>query len=79
MDTETLQRLRILALSEMGHSPWLDTTKFQKSEKTKLCNLIQAKYDTLSSEEIVRDFNILITEKVLVQGTSIERLPVQIL
>ena len=79
MDTDTLQRLRILSLTEMGHSPWLDTSRFQKSEKTKLVNLIQSKYDTLTPEQIVEQFNILIVEKILLPGEGIEKLPVQIL
>ena len=79
MDTDTLQRLRIIALTEMGHSPWLDTSRFQKSEKTKLVNLIQSKYDTLTSEQIVEQFNILIVEKILLPGEGIEKLPVQLL
>ena len=79
MDTDTLQRLRILALTEMGHGPWLDTSRFQKSEKTKLVNLIQSKYDTLTPEQIVEQFNILIVEKILLPGEGIEKLPVQIL
>ncbi len=76
MEKETLQRLRILALSEMGHSPWLDTTRFQKSEKSKLINLIQSKHDTMTSEQILTDFNTLIVEKVLVPGETIEKLPI---
>ena len=79
MDTDTLQRLRILALTEMGHSPWLDTSRFQRSEKTKLVNLIQSKYDTLTPEQIVEQFNILIVEKILLPGEGIEKLPVQLL
>ncbi len=76
MEKETLQRLRILALSEMGHSPWLDTTRFQKSEKSKLINLIQSKHDTMTSEQIINDFNSLIVEKVLQPGETIEKLPI---
>ncbi len=76
MEKETLQRLRILALSEMGHSPWLDTTRFQKSEKSKLINLIQSKHDTMTSEQILIDFNSLIVEKVLMPGETIEKLPI---
>jgi len=76
MEKETLQRLRILALSEMGHSPWLDTTRFQKSEKSKLINLIQSKHDTMTPEQILNDFNTLIVEKVLQAGEGIEKLPI---
>ena len=76
MEKETLQRLRILALSEMGHSPWLDTSRFQKSEKSKLINLIQTKYESMSPEQIVIDFNSLVVEKILLPGETIEKLPV---
>ena len=76
MEKETLQRLRILALSEMGHSPWLDTSRFQKSEKSKLINLIQTKYESMSPEQIVIDFNSLVVEKILMPGETIEKLPV---
>jgi len=76
MEKETLQRLRILALSEMGHSPWLDTTRFQKSEKSKLIHLIQTKHDTMTPEQILNDFNTLIVEKVLQAGEGIEKLPI---
>jgi hypothetical protein len=79
MEKETLQRLRILALSEMGHSPWLDTSRFQKSEKSKLIHLIQSKHDTMTSEQILNDFNSLIVEKLLLPGENIEKLPVQLL
>jgi hypothetical protein len=79
MDTETLQRLRILALTEMGHSPWMDTSKFQKSEKTKLVSIIQGKYDMLTSEQIISEFNTLIIENILLPGNTIEKLPVQTL
>jgi len=79
MDTETLQRLRILALTEMGHSPWMDTSRFQKAEKAKLCSIIQGKYDMLTGEQILSEFNTLIIEKLLLSGNAIEKLPVQIL
>ena len=76
MEKETLQRLRILALTEMGHSPWLDTSRFQKSEKSKLINLIQTKYESMTPEQIVNDFNSLVVEKILLPGETIEKLPV---
>ena len=76
MEKETLQRLRILALSEMGHSPWLDTSRFQKSEKSKLINLIQTKYESMTPEQIVIDFNSLVVEKILMPGEIIQKLPV---
>ena len=76
MEKETLQRLRILALTDMGHSPWLDTSRFQKSEKSKLINLIQTKYESMSPEQIVNDFNSLVVEKILLPGETIEKLPV---
>ena len=79
MERETLQRLRIIALCEMGHSPWLDTSRFQKSEKTRLINLIQAKHATMSADDILHEFNSLIVEKILMPGDSIEKLPVQLL
>ena len=76
MEKETLQRLRILALNDMGHSPWLDTSRFQKSEKSKLINLIQTKYESMSPEQIVNDFNSIGVEKILLPGETIEKLPV---
>ena len=79
MERETLQRLRIIALCEMGHSPWLDTSRFQKSEKTRLISLIQAKHATMSADDILQEFNSLIVEKLLLPGDSIEKLPVQLL
>ena len=79
MERETMQRLRIIALTEMGHSPWLDTSRFQKNEKTKLINLIQAKHSSMSADEILQEFNTLIVEKILMPGDSIEKLPVQML
>ena len=79
MEKETLQRLRILSLVEMGHSPWLDTSRFQKGEKSRLINLIQAKHATMSPDDILQDFNALIAEKVLLPGEGIEKLPVQTL
>jgi len=79
MDPEILQRLRIICLIEMGHSPWLDTSRFQKSEKSKLINLIQSKYETLSQEQIITEFNTLMVERILMPGESIAKLPVQLL
>ena len=79
MERETLQRLRIIALCEMGHSPWLDTSRFQKSEKTRLISLIQAKHASMSADDILLEFNSLIVEKILMPGDSIEKLPVQLL
>ena len=78
MERETLQRLRVIALCEMGHSPWLDTSRFQRSEKTKLVTLIQTKHATMSPEEIVREFDTLVVEKLLLPGEGIAKLPVQL-
>ena len=78
MEKETLQRLRRIALCEMGHSPWLDTSRFQRSEKTKLVTLIQTKHATMSLEEIVREFDTLVVEKLLLPGEGIAKLPVQL-
>ena len=78
MEKETLQRLRVIALCEMGHSPWLDTSRFQRSEKTKLVTLIQTKHATMSPEEIVAEFNALVVEKILLPGEGIAKLPVQL-
>ena len=79
MEKETLQRLRIMSLVEMGHSPWLDTSRFQKGEKSRLINLIQSKHATMSADDILHEFNSLIVEKLLLPGETIEKLPVQIL
>ena len=70
MERETLQRLRVIALCEMGHSPWLDTSRFQRSEKTKLVTLIQTKHATMSLEEIVREFDTLVVENYFCQGKA---------
>ena len=78
MEKDTLQRLRVIALCEMGHSPWLDTSRFQRSEKTKLVTLIQTKHATMSLEEIVREFDTLVVEKILLPGEGIAKLPVQL-
>ena len=76
MDPEQLQRTKAVCLSEMGHLPWTDTSRFQASEKRKLINLMKLKIDTMTGEEITDEFNILVNEKILPNGANLERIPI---
>ena len=73
MEIETLQRLRVLALSEMGLAPFMDTSRMVPSEKAKLVNLIQTKHDIMKREEIIADFNTLVTKKIIYPGAPLEK------
>jgi hypothetical protein len=61
---------------DMHHSPWSDTSRFQMGEKSKLINLIKAKFETLSSEQIMDEFNVIVNEKLFYNGASVENYPV---
>ena len=76
MNPATLQRTKAVCLSEMGHNPWVDTSRFQASEKRKLINLMKAKYDSMTEAAITDEFNILVHEKVLCNGAALERIPI---
>ena len=76
MNPETLQRTKAVCLNEMGHNPWVDTSRFQASEKRKLINLMKAKYDSMTEAAIEDEFNILVHEKVLCNGAALERIPI---
>ena len=76
MNPEQLQRTKAVCLSEMGHLPWTDTSRFQASEKRKLINLMKLKIDTMSEEAVTDEFNILVNEKILVNGANLERIPI---
>ena len=73
MERETLQRLRCIALSELGHGPFSDTRRMQPKDKEALLDLIRAKHAALSAEEIVAQFNVLVNEKVLYPGADLGR------
>ena len=76
MNPEQLQRTKAICLNEMGHLPWTDTSRFQASEKRKLINLMKTKIDTMSADEILEEFNILVNEKILPNGANLERIPI---
>ena len=76
MDSDTLSRLKIISLLEMRHSPWTDTSRFQKGEKTKLIDLIKLKYTTLTADEITAEFNEIVHEKLFHNGAPIDQYPV---
>ncbi len=72
MDEHQLQRTKAVCLNQMGHVPWIDTSRFQASEKRKLINLMKLKIDTMTGDEITEEFNILVNEKILVNGAALE-------
>ena len=76
MDRETLQKLKALALVEMRHTAWQDTTRFQKGERSKLIKLIEGMYAAKSLEEIDAEFNTLVHEQILCNGAALDRIPV---
>ena len=53
MDTETLQRLRCIALVELGYNPFADSSRMRPSEKTKLVDLIYSKFESMTPDEII--------------------------
>ena len=73
MEKETLQRLRCLALAELGHGPFMDTRRMLPTDKAVLVDLIRAKHAALSPEEIIVAFNTLVNEKVLYAGADLGR------
>ena len=76
MDSETLSRLKLISLMELHYSPWTDTSRFQKGEKTKLIDLIKLKYTTLTADEITREFDEIVHEKLFHNGAPIDTYPV---
>ena len=75
MDSETLSRLKIISLMEMRHSPWTDTSRLQRGEKTKLIDLIKLKYTTLTADEITAEFNEIVHEKLFYNGAPVDQYP----
>ncbi len=73
MERETLQRLRCIALAELGHGPFSDTRRMQPREKEALLDLIRAKHAALSEEEIIVAFNTVVNEKILYPGADLGR------
>ena len=76
MDRETLQKLKALALVEMHHAAWQDTSRFHKGERAKLIKLIEVMYAAKSLEEIDSEFNTLVHETILCNGAPLDRIPV---
>ena len=73
MDLALLQKLKVLALLEMNHKAWQDTTRFQRGEKSKLCKLIQAKFDSQTPEAITAEFNEITNEKLFYVGAPLDK------
>ena len=76
MSKEIIQNLKVICLMEMHHSPWTDTSRFQKGEKSKLVTLMKSKLDTLTTEQITAEFNTIVCEKLFHNGAAIEKYPV---
>ena len=76
MDLALLQKLKILALIEMHHPCWQDTTRFQRGEKSKLCRIIQAKFDSQSPESIEAEFNETVSDKLFYVGAPLDKYPI---
>ena len=73
MDLALLQKLKVLALLEMNHKAWQDTSRFQKGEKSKLCKLIQAKFDSQTPEQITEEFNEIVADKLFYVGAPLDK------
>jgi len=76
MDTEMLQILRCIGLKEMGMGPFTDSRRMKPSEKSRLVALIKSKIETQTSEEIIADFNILVSENIFYNGAPTHQYPV---
>ena len=76
MNTELLQRLKVLALLEMHHAAWTDTSRFQRGEKAKLIRIIQGKFDTMTPEEIESEFNMVVSDKLFYNGAALDKYPI---
>jgi hypothetical protein len=76
MNLELLQKLKVLALLEMHHAAWTDTTRFQRGEKSKLCKLIQAKFDNMTADQITQEFNDTVNDKLFQSGAALDKYPI---
>ena len=76
MNAELLQRLKVLALLEMHHAAWQDTSRFQRGEKAKLIRIIQGKFDTMTPEEITSEFNEAVSDKLFYNGAALDKYPI---
>ena len=76
MNQELLQRLKVLALLEMHHAAWTDTSRFQRGEKAKLIRIIQGKFDTMTPEEIESEFNEAVSDKLFYNGAALDKYPI---
>ena len=76
MNAELLQRLKVLALLEMNHAAWQDTSRFQRGEKSKLIKIIQGKFDTMTPDEIETEFNEAVNDKLFYNGAALDRYPI---
>ena len=76
MNAELLQRLKVLALLEMNHAAWQDTSRFQRGEKAKLIRIIQGKFETLTPEEITQEFNQTVNETMFYNGAALDKYPI---
>jgi hypothetical protein len=76
MNLELLQKLKVLALLEMHHAAWTDTTRFQRGEKSKLCRIIQAKFDSMTPEAITAEFNDTVNETLFQSGAALDKYPI---
>ena len=73
MDLALLQKLKVLALIEMHHPCWQDTTRFQRGEKSKLCRIIQSKFDSQTVESIEAEFNETVADKLFYVGAPLDK------
>ena len=76
MNLELLQKLKVLALLEMNHKAWQDTSRFQRGEKSKLIKLIQAKFDSMTPEAIAQEFDETVADKLFHVGAQLDRYPI---
>ncbi len=76
MNLELLQKLKVLALLEMHHSAWQDTSRFQRGEKSKLCRIIQAKFDSMTADQITQEFNETVNEPLFQSRAALDKYPV---
>jgi len=60
----------------MHHPCWQDTTRFQRGEKSKLCKLIQAKFDSQTPEQIAEEFNEIVADKLFYVGAPLDKYPI---
>ena len=75
---EKLMKCKVIILDSMGKHPLMNPKYFSKSEKENLLKKIREMFDLLTLEEITKQFNDIVNEKLLSDGLDYSNYPVYI-